>query len=199
MMPRQVALIFNILWCLGLVSCDLFNTRTPEEPSQKSSNYVPPTEPSLVFQNMTNAFRDANSVNYGLSFADTVKSDYLFAFEPTPQAQLRYSGVFIQWTKLSEQQYFANMQSKLQTGALPTLEFLTLTQQGIATDSIQFEAAYRLTVPHTQSNIPTVAEGSAQFFLVADHSRNWVIRRWIDLAQNQNDFTWSEFKGAFAQ
>jgi len=198
-MLRNVVGVVVLLSCLGVISCDLFKTRTPEEPSQKSSNYVPPTEPSLVFQNMTNAFHDANSVNYGLSFADTVKSDYLFVFEPTLQAQSRYTGVFLQWTKLSEQQYFANMQSKLQSGSVPTLEFLTLTPQGIATDSIQYEATYRLTVPHTQSNIPTLAKGNAQFFLVSDHSRNWVIRRWVDLAQNQSDFTWSDLKGAFAQ
>jgi hypothetical protein len=199
MTPRTRFFFFILPACLWLSSCDLFNTRTPEEPSQKSSNYVPPTEPSLVFQNMTNAFRDANSVNYALSFADTVKSDFLFSFEPTPQAQLRYTGVFLQWTKLSEQQYFANMQSKLQNGAVPTLEFLTLAQQAIAADSTQFDVTYRLTIPHTQTNISTVAKGSAQFFLVADHSRNWVIRRWVDIAMSQSDFTWSEFKGAFAQ
>jgi len=138
-------------------------------------------------------------VNYLSSFADSVNSDFVFTFEPTPQARLRYSGSFYTWTKFSEQQYFTALQPKLQTGASPTLEFLTLTQQGIASDSIQYEATYRLTVPHTQSNIPKQVQGSAQFFLVTDKSRYWVIRRWDDFAQNQNDSTWSDVKGLFAQ
>jgi len=148
---------------------------------------------------MVNAFHDMNTVNYLRSFADTVSSDFVFTFEPTPQARLHYSSSFIEWTKLSEQQYFTALLSKLQTGASPTLEFLTLTPQGTTSDSIQYEATYRLTVPLTQSNIPTQIQGNAQFFLVSDRSRNWVIRRWDDFAQNQNDFTWSDLKGSFAQ
>ena len=198
-MPRKIIEVIGIILCLGVISCNLFKTRTPDEPSQQSSNYTPPTEPSLVFQNMVNAFHDMNTVNYLRSFADTVSSDFVFAFEPTPQARLRYSSSFIEWTKLSEQQYFTALLSKLQTGASPTLEFLTLTPQGTTSDSIQYEATYRLTVPLTQSNIPIQVQGSAQFFLVSDRSRNWVIRRWDDFAQNQNDFTWSDLKGSFAQ
>jgi hypothetical protein len=197
-MLRKVIVVIGIMQCLGVVSCNLFKTRTPDEPSEQSSNYIPPTTPELVFQNIVNAFHDMNSVNYISSFADTVNSNFVFTFEPTPQARLRYSS-FDEWTKFSEEQYFKALQSKLQTGASPTLEFLTLTQQGIASDSIQYEATYRLTVPHTQSNIPTQVHGSAQFFLVSDKSRNWFIRRWDDFAQNQNDSTWSDLKGSFAQ
>jgi hypothetical protein len=198
-MPRKVIVEIGIMLCFGMVSCNLFETRTADEPSEPSSNYIPPTTPELVFQNMVNAFHDMNSVHYLSSLADTVTSNFVFSFEPTRQARLRYSSSFDTWTKFSEEQYFTALQSKLQTGASPVLEFLTLTQQGIASDSIQYEATYRLTVPHTQSNIPTQVHGSAQFFLVSDKSRYWVIRRWDDFAQNQNDSTWSDLKGSFAQ
>ena len=194
----SLATTFSVLFCITLVSCNLFKTRTPEEPSQQSSNYIPPTTPSIVFQNMMNAFRDKNSENYYNSFADSSTSDYSFTFEPTYQAQLKYSGVFTSWTKESEKEYFDNIRWKLQSGAVPTLEFDTLIQQGIATDSVQYEAIYKLTVLHTQSNIPTQAKGKAQFFLVSNRSRYWFIHHWIDIAMDQNDFTWSELKGAFA-
>jgi hypothetical protein len=198
-MPRKVIVVIAFIVCVSVVSCNLFKTRTPDEPSQQSSNYIPPTEPKLVFQNMVNAFHDMNYVNYLSSFADTVNSDFTFTFEPTPQARLRYSSSFLEWTKLSEQQYFTALLSKLQTGTSPTLEFLTSTPQGTTSDSIQYEVTYRLTVPLTQSNIPIQVQGSAQFFLVSDHKRNWVIRRWDDFAQNPNDSTWSDLKGSFAQ
>ena len=195
-MPRSVVIILGFCWCLINISC--LKTRTPDDPSQKSSNYVPPTEPSLVFQNMVNSFRDKNVENYLRSFADNTSSNVIFSFEPTPQAELRYSGVFIQWKKESEKEYFNAMNSKLNAGSVPTLEFQKLTQQSISTDSTQYEAEYILTVPHTQSNVPTQAKGKAQFFLVSDRLQNWVIRRWIDIAENQDDFTWSELKGVFS-
>jgi hypothetical protein len=198
-MTCKVVVTICLLLCFGVVSCNLFKTRTPDEPSQQSSNYTPPTDPSLVFQNMVNAFHDMNTVNYLRSFADTVSSDFVFTFQPTPHARSQYSSSFIEWTKLSEQQYFTALLSKLQAGTSPTLEFLTSTTQGTTSDSIQYEVTYRLTLPLSQSNIPPQIQGSAQFFLVADRSRNWVIRRWDDFALNQNDFTWSDLKGSFAQ
>jgi hypothetical protein len=198
-MPRKVIVVTGIMLCIGVVSCNLFKTRSPQEPSEQSSNYIPPTTPELVFQNMVNAFHDRNYVNYLSSFADTVNSNFVFTFEPTPQARLRYSSSFIEWTKLSEEQYFKDLLSKLQPGTSPTLEFLTSTPQGTASDSIQYEVTYRITISLTQSNIPTQVKGNAQFFLVSDRKRNWVIRRWDDFAQNQNDSTWSDLKGLFAQ
>jgi hypothetical protein len=196
-MPHCLAVVIGMLLSLGLISCDLFETRTAGDPIKPSSNYVPPKEPSLVFQNMVNAFHDMNAFNYASSFADSSNSNYTFTFEPTSQARSRYPD-FAEWTKQSELKYFENIQSKLKSGTTPLLEFLTLTQQGVATDPIQYDATYQLTIQHVQPNIPSVAKGRAQFFLIADKSRNWVIRHWIDIEQNQNDFTWSELKGAFA-
>ncbi|MGB2869868.1 MAG: hypothetical protein WBD36_15575 [Bacteroidota bacterium] len=91
------------------------------------------------------------------------------------------------------------MKSKLQPNANITLEFLTLERQSLPSDSTQYEATYRLTVPHAQANIPKVAVGRALFYLAVDDSRTWVIQRWVDIALNQNDFTWSDLKGLYAQ
>jgi hypothetical protein len=195
---RDKKIIIGFLVSMSFISCDLFETRTPDDPKQESGNYVPPTVPSIVFDNMINAFQDVNSVNYLKCFADTQRSDYSFSFEPTPQARSKYPGFFDQWTKSSEEEYFLNLVYRLQTGAKPKLEFLKLDPQSPATDSIQYEATYRLTVPHLQSGIPTQVWGNAQFFLIADRSRNWAVHRWIDI-NDQSDSTWSELKGAFAK
>ena len=82
-----VALFFN--------ACNIFETRDPEPPSQSSSTFVPATEPSLVFSNMSSAFRDLNSVNYVKSFADSASAGRGFSFEPTQQAKIKYGGVFL--------------------------------------------------------------------------------------------------------
>jgi hypothetical protein len=181
------------------LGCGIFETREPEPPTQSSSNYIPPTEPMIVFTNMANAFRDLNAVNYVRSFADSSTASRMYSFEPTPPARLRYGAVFAAWTRQSEQQFFENMKSKIPTGTTASLEFLSLVPQSIQSDSAQYDATYRLNIPHTQSNIPREARGRAVFSMVTDRSRTWVIWRWVDLAMTQNDFTWSDFKGEFGQ
>ena len=192
-------LAFGFLLALTQVACNIFETREPEPPSQSSSTFVPATDPSLVFTNMTSAFRDLNSVNYLKSFADSSSTGRSFSFEPTQQAKIKYGGVFLTWNRQSEQQYFENLRSKIPSGSAATLSFESLTVQSLQSDSAQYEATYRLTVPHTVATLPTVATGKAQFLLIADRSRNWVIWRWIDLTTSTSTFSWSDLKGAFGQ
>lgn len=194
---RLLAIV--VLSAITLVACNIFETRDPEPPSQSGSTFVPATDPSLVFSNMVNAFRDLNSVNYLKSFADSSSAGRSFSFEPTQQAKIKYGGVFLTWSKTSEQQYFENLRSKISSGSAATLAFESLTVQSLQSDSAQYEATYRLTVPHTVATLPTQATGKAQFLLIADRSRNWVIWRWIDLTTSTSMFSWSDLKGAFGQ
>jgi hypothetical protein len=187
------------LLTLAQVACNIFETRTPEPPSQSSSTFVPATDPSLVSSNMTNAFHDLNSVNYLKSFADSSSAGRSFSFEPTQEAKVKYGGVFLTWNRQSEQQYFENMRSKIPSGSTATLTWESLTAQSLQSDSAQYEATYSLTAPHTVATLPTEATGKAQFLLIADRSRNWVIWRWIDLTTSTSTFSWSDLKGAFGQ
>jgi hypothetical protein len=192
-------ILLGIALAMTQAACGIFETRDPEAPSQSSSSYVPATEPSLVFTNMSNAFRDLNSLNYVKSFADSAGAGREFGFEPTPQAKVKYSGVFLFWSRQSEQQYFESLRSKIPSGSAMTLVFQTLTVQSLQSDSAQYEATYALTAPHTIAGISKQANGKAQFFLLADRSRNWVIWRWIDLPTGSSNFAWSDLKGEFAQ
>lgn len=148
---------------------------------------------------MTTAFRDLNSVNYLKSFADSSTAGRNFSFEPTSQARLKYSGVFLDWTKQSEQQYFENMESKIPSGSSATLMFEALAAQSLQSDSAQYEGTYRLSVQHSVASVPKEASGRVQFFLIADRSRNWVIWRWVDVPNDATSFTWSDLKGEFGQ
>ncbi len=182
-----------------LASCGIFETRNPEAPAQTSSNYNPPVNASDVFGNMQYAFSDLNTVNYLKSFSDSVSARRTFSFEPTPQARSQYIGVFLSWTKQSEQQYFDNMKSKIPSGSAAAVSF-SLTPISIQPDSAQYDADYQLSVPHTQANIPKIFKGRAQFYLLRDPvSSTWSIWRWIDFPDAQNDTSWSDLKGAFAQ
>jgi hypothetical protein len=192
-------MMFGASLVFVLTGCNIFETRTPESPSQSSSTFVPATDPSLVFSNMVNSFRDLNSVNYLKSFADSSSAGRDFRFEPTQQAKIKYGGVFLTWSRQSEQQYFENLRSKIPTGSTVILNFETLTALSLQSDSAQYEVTYRLTAPHTVATLPTEATGKAQFFLIADRSRNWVVWRWIDFTTSTGPFSWSDLKGAFGQ
>lgn len=188
-----------VVGALALSSCNIFETRTPESPAQTSSNYNPPINASDVFDNMQYAFSDLNTVNYLKSFSDSGSAGRTFDFEPSAQARSQYIGVFLNWTKLSEQQYFDNMRSKIPSGSAPSVSF-TLNAVSIQSDSAQYDADYQMTIPHTQANIPKVFQGRGQFFLIRNPvSSTWTIWRWIDFRDAQNDPGWSDLKGAFAQ
>jgi len=186
-------------WAAGVAGCGIFDTREPESPSQLSSSFIPPSDPPIVFQNMINAFRDLNTVNYLRSFSDSSMGTAPFHFEPSSQSKAKYAAVFAGWNRQSEQQYFEAMKAQLMPGTTMVLEFFSLTQQGISADSAQYETTYRLSVPHAVPGVPVQANGRAQFVLAPDRSRSWTVIRWIDLAQNPTDFTWSDLKGTFGQ
>lgn len=148
---------------------------------------------------MQYAFSDRNTVNYLKSFSDSGSSGRAFDFEPTPQARSQYVGVFLSWTKQSEQQYFDNMRAKIPSGSTASLNF-SFTSFSNQSDSAQYDVDYQLTVPHTQANIPRIFRGRAQFYLLKDPvNSTWSIWRWIDYPAAQNDTSWSDLKGAFAQ
>ncbi len=198
-MEKRISTLVVLLTAVLVSSCNIFETRTPQSPAQTSSNYNPPINASDVFDNMQNAFSDLNTLNYVKSFSDSANAGRTFVFEPSPQARSQYTGVFLNWTRQSEQQYFDNMKSKIAAGSTASLNF-TLIPTSIQSDSAQYDANYQLSIPHTQANIPKIFQGRAQFFLIKDPvNSTWSIDRWIDLRDAQNDTSWSDLKGAFAQ
>lgn len=186
------------LLAAGMLGCSLFDTRDPENPVQSSATYNPPTTVEIVFENLASSFEDVNSVNYARSFADSSFAGRSFVFEPTSQAGSQYSGVFAIWTKTAEQQYFDNFKAQLQPGAVPVL-ILTPTSESPGADSAFVEGTYQLSIPHTVTGVPQSATGRFQFYLLRDSRQYWVIWRWVDLANQPADFTWSDFKGNFGQ
>ncbi len=191
-------IIVSSLLIAGMLGCSLFDTREPENPVQSSATYNPPTSVDIVFGNIVSSFRDRNSVNYARSFVDSTFSGRNFIFEPTPQASSQYADVFASWTRFAEQQYFDNFNARLQPGAVPVL-ILAVTSESPGIDSAFVEGTYQLSIPHTITGVEQSATGRFQFYLLRDSRQYWVIWRWVDLAVEAGDFTWSDFKGTFGR
>ena len=188
-MPRKVIVVIGIMLCLGMISCNLFKTRTADAPTQVSSNYVQPSDPEKVLQNMVNSFHDKNKVNYLYSF-----SDASFVFEATANARSTYGSVLLPWNKKSEGDYFEKVMIKLQQNSYVALTFGTLTTTYFV-DSTQVETEYQLVVPHTEANTSKNFRGRVQFLFVRAQSGDWSIRQWLDINVGVSDSTWSDLKG----
>ena len=187
------------VWCIGIVvclvvlSCDLFKTRTPAEPSQQSSNYIPPTDPSLVLQNMSNAFQDGNAVNYAKSFSGTS-----FNFTPSTSAKNKYGVDWTTWNKTQEQQSFEKILNHFSKNSKVVLAFDPFVPTYNNTTS-QVETDYHLTLP-LDAGVMKKFNGRGQFTLAQDQSGLWYINQWVDLGTSVSDSTWSDFKGiAYSQ
>jgi len=187
--------------CIGVFfvfqGCDILNTRTPEKPSESGSSFVPPTSPSIVIDNLTNAIRERNTENYIKCFIDTTFSQYSFSFQATQSAQTASGPLFHDWNLASERAYFENLCSRVPPGGESTLILTDAKFESIQADSAIYTAAYTLIVQHTVQNIPQQAQGTLLFVLSLDRNNNWAIHRWID-NKTGNDFSWSDFKARFS-
>lgn len=180
-------LVTGLLWSFFLLGCDVFRTRTPEEPEVVASSYIPATEPSIVFQNIQNAFAEKNVVNYLKSLSDST-----FTFVPSSQAQSIYASLFQAWNKQSEEQYFMSLCNKTS----PKIDWISLQEQARTTSTVQFEVTYKITGLLQNE----VAEGRSQFLMRLSTSQLWVIDKWFDYEMNtQKSYTWSTVKALYAQ
>jgi hypothetical protein len=194
-MRWKAIIMLGMCLCLSLISCDLFKTRTPQEPTELSSNRIPPTDPDKVLQNMIDSFHDKNTENY-LSSLSSVS----FAFEATAKAQRNFGTAFLAWDRESEQKYFSKLISQVQLNSGITLKFHIDSATVISfADSSQAEADYQLTVPLAEANSIQYFRGRSQFMFSRDQTGLWSIRQWLDIGLNASDSTWSDLKGAFAQ
>ena len=178
--------------------CDMFSTRAPEKPSETGSSFVPPTAPSIVIDNLTNAIRERNTEDYIRCFVDTNFSSESFSFQATQSAQTGSGSLFRDWNLSSERAYFENFRTKVPQGAESALLLNGAQFETIQSDSAIYTAAYTLIVQHTVQNIPQQAQGTLLFVLSVDRNNNWAIARWID-NKTDNDFSWSDFKARFSQ
>lgn len=188
-MPRRLIMFIGIVLCLNMTSCDLFKTRSPDEPSQKSSNYVPPTDVSIVLQNLVNAFQDGNAVNYTKSF-----SDASFSFAPSTNARNKYGIDWMSWNKTQEQQCFEKIINHFSNNSRVVLAFDPFTPT-YNNNTSQVETAYHLTLPMEAGGIKKF-NGQVQYTL-SQVSGFWYINQWVDVGV---DSAWSDLKGvAYSQ
>jgi hypothetical protein len=186
--------LFFFLLVLVPAGCSLFEPRDAEEPSQSGLDFRPPTEPSILIDNLQAAIDQKNLANYTSCFADPSKGKP-FHFFPSAEALAQYPSVLDDWTYTDEQAYFQNMMAKTPASAFTNL-VLTLRSSSVTADSVVYSYDYTLTIEHSDASFPKTARGNLQFMLAPDRSNFWAIYRWNDY-KTTGEVTWSMFKGKF--
>lgn len=202
--PPGRTLSMGMLLCAGVVvgaggltpGCGLFEPRDPEDPSQSSLNYLPPTDPSLVMANLQSAIEQKSVANYVACFANASRGATPFSFTPSADAAAAFGGTLMSWTLQEEQSYFQNLISRSSPSAYAALT-LTLTSTTVTSDSVISAYDYVLVFEHNETGFPTTARGSLQFTMRQDASNFWMIQRWVDF-KTTPDISWSHFKGKFS-
>ena len=180
-----------------LGGCSLFEPRDPEQPSQSSSNFIPPTTPELVITNLENSIAQKDIQNYASCFADSSRSGRSYTFIPSADAAALFPSVLNSWTYIEERTYFTNLIGRAVPNGFANVSFTLPTTQVFA-DSMLYSADYLLTFQHTDAGFPSTARGHLQFAIGVDNATQlWSIYRWVDFKTTE-DITWSSFKGRFS-
>ncbi|PKL88583.1 MAG: hypothetical protein CVV23_09500 [Ignavibacteriae bacterium HGW-Ignavibacteriae-2] len=185
--------IILILLVLTLAGCDLLETRDPEKPNAARSDFRTPTQPSILFSNLTNSLKEKVVENYLQCFVDESFLDDNFVFIPSASSGIRLD-LFKEWDLESERQYFNNIKSLIPAESQILLKLeneINFTRA----DSAVYQFDYSLTVPIINGD-QNLFKGSVVFTIKSDRRSNWVITRWEDL-KNEEFPSWSDLKGTY--
>jgi hypothetical protein len=174
--------------------CDIFQTRTPQPPTQTTSSFSPPVTPEIVLSNLTSAVAQDNIDNYMRSFPDSITAPRGFLFTPSPEVAANYSSVFRAWSLTDERTYFQNLGKPNGT---PLLSLSNEQKSTIAPDSVVYTIDYTLYFPHGRSGVPELVGGQMQFGMRTDAQQLWAIYSWQDF-KTTSDSTWSYLKAVFS-
>jgi hypothetical protein len=180
-----------------LTSCDLFDPRSPEDPSFSRSSFRPATSWDIVIDNFIGTISERNTQNYIQCFVDPALSDRTFEFLPTQDALRLFAGVFDEWDLRDERSYFENMLSRVPSQAALRLELTTTVLESFQSDSAVYRATYLLTVDHNDEGFPNNAfTGTMRLSLATDRNNTWSIYRWADF-KFEDSPSWSDLKVNF--
>ncbi|HRK59996.1 MAG TPA: hypothetical protein PLI74_10165 [Candidatus Kapabacteria bacterium] len=192
----------SIVFIFLLYGCDVFTTRTPENPLNTGGIFTPPTSASLVIENLLNAIKEKNTENYVLCLADTSRNArQSFRYYPSSDVSARFFTLFSQWSLTNERQYILSLFSKLPNDEIPVLSLTKNRFDVITPDSAIFVSDYELTANHSVTSAPTKVKGILRLTLIPDRAGLWSISRWTDgniESGSELQSTWSELKAQFS-
>lgn len=190
----KILLIVSLLF----QSCELFTTRSPEEPDLPRGTYQAPSLPEIVIENFKYAIIEKNTRNFISCLSDTATGSLsAFVFTPTAEINAIYSSVFSEWSLDSEKRFFNNFINQVEASSNPAFSLNDgkfINDQGA--DSVVFAGEYRLAFLNAIKSVNEKYSGRLQFTISKNKNGLWSISRWIDInpSVDSTGSTWSSLK-----
>jgi hypothetical protein len=190
----RIILLFLIPFLAG---CELFAVREPEEPKLGTGGvFIQPDTPSAVLENLVNAVREMNAINY----LNCLSSDE-YSFQPAGQGSIGDPSLWNGWSRVEEDRYFKNMASAAENLSGHNLSFDIQRRDDISSREQRIVANYVLVVNtnrNTASRVPNRITGQVIFIMKAGTSGLWSIATWTDIATNP-EYSWTQLKAEFVR
>jgi len=184
-----------ILIIVGSASCDLLNTREPEQPIARRTKRELATTPEILFNNLASALKEKFVDDYMSCFVDTVLLKRNFNFIPAADVVSQYP-VLSNWSLANERDYFINLISQT-VEKTPITLIMTQTDVINFGDSAFYQFDYSMNLSSTNESVENNYKGNLKFKINLDNSNQWVITEWEDI-KDKDFLSWSELKGRFA-
>lgn len=182
---KPIGKVLLIVLAILFFSCNLFRTRTPEEPNESNANFPPATTPQTLVDNFTKSFSQKNLATYQNCFVSNSNS---YKFYPSADAFSIYSNIFLNWNLNSEITFARNLFSKFATEESPSLQFHNPTFSSYSTDSTVFTSEYELIINSRDNSINNSYLGTIQLVMIIDNSGLWRIVKWYDFSKQIDNF-----------
>ena len=193
--------IFKAIIILGLLiptGCELFTTRTPEEPEGTSGEgWRFPLTQMTVLDNLVSAIGRRSEVDYMRAFDLGGVEVPSLEFHADPETASNHPGIFDDWGIEKER---AHIQSLLSPTNLPydSLSELVIEidRETVLGDSADLVAQYHLHLGHLRDSAPRDMEGRLEFRLFRAMNGGWFVQRWVDF-RIAGQACWSDLKAQF--
>ena len=171
-------------------SCDMFHTRSPEEPAGEAGTWLQPVAPDLVVDNLRSAVAELNAANYRRSLAQE------FMFTPTAAAYARDPDQWQNWTQAQENGYFVTV-AEAARGRMGNLLRLENETTELSDSEYILDAHYLLLIKHGSQQIADTLQGRLIWVITRGGDGLWTLTRWSDQSVGAVN-SWSDLKAEFA-
>ena len=189
---------FLILVSIALVlsSCDLFDPRVPEDPSNAGVVWQDPTSPDIVIENIQSALNGSSAL-----YLDCFNESFVF-YADTNDINEYTTYNFSDWTKMVESNTVTSLFAVVPQDSTIQTDFVIDPQHqdpAAPVDSATIYREYSITVPGSyHSGTGTPAVGLAEFHMIEDANGLWSILEWHDLRHEEANWaTWAVAKAFY--
>lgn len=179
-----------LLILAAMTSC--FNERSPKKP-EENTDWLTPTEPSILIENLQKAISTLNLNNYRRCIATEN-----FRFKADPTLTANNLGLFNAWTWDNETQYFNNLtQASKPINPNNSFQLINTRIINISSDSLELTADYNLSIYHQDTSFQSVTfAGLLSFQMKRNRQNEWQIAGWQD-NKTKSTPCWTELRQHF--